>query len=66
MYFFPEYGAGTSGEAGTKGNGRLLQWGSQYLAKTKGYKSKEILNYYYSGSPCSKSSLKFIKYSSSR
>ena len=61
--FFPEYGAGTKGVAGTKASGRLLQWGSQYLAGTKGYTTKQILNYYYSGSSCSKSSLKFIKYS---
>lgn len=44
--FFPEYGAGTKGEAGTKGTGRLLQWGSQYLAAQKGYTYKQILNYY--------------------
>lgn len=47
--FFPEYGAGTSGTAGTQGTGRLLQWGSQYLAQ-QGYTFYYILNYYYNGS----------------
>lgn len=61
--FFPEYGAGTKGVAGIKGSGRLLQWGSQYLAESKGYTTKQILNYYYSGSPCSASSLKIVEYS---
>lgn len=60
--FFPEYGAGTKGVAGTKGTGRLLQWGSQYLASEKGYTCKQILNYYYKGSPCSKESISFITY----
>ncbi|BCK00762.1 hypothetical protein [Anaerocolumna chitinilytica] len=44
--FFPEYGAGTSGTAGSQGTGRLLQWGSQYLAQ-QGYTYYYILNYYY-------------------
>lgn len=47
--FFPEYAAGVSGQAGTKGGGQLKQWGSQYLAK-QGYNYEQILNYYYSGS----------------
>lgn len=60
--FFPEYGAGSKGVAGTKGSGRLLQWGSQYLASEKGYNCKEILNYYYKGSPYSSGKLMYIGY----
>lgn len=62
--FFPEYGAGTKGKAGTKSSGRLLQWGSQYLAQNNDYTYKQILNYYYKGSACSKGSLKYINIAS--
>jgi len=60
--FFPEYGAGSSGSAGTQGSGRLLQWGSQYLAKEESYTYSEILNYYYSGSDCSSGDLVYVSY----
>ncbi len=49
VLFFPTYGQGTEGVAGTKAGGLVSQYGSQYLAE-KGYSYSYILNYYYSGS----------------
>lgn len=53
--FFPEYGKGTSG------SGRVLQYGTQYLASKKGYSTREILNYYYKDSDCSSDGIKFVE-----
>lgn len=58
--FFPEYGAGTAGVVGTQGSGRLLQYGTQYLATERDYTYVQILDYYYSGSDCSSGNLYFV------
>ena len=59
--FFPEYGRGTSGQPGTSGSGRVLQYGTQYLASKKGYSTREILNYYYKDSDWSSDGIKFVE-----
>lgn len=60
--FFPEYGGGSSNDPGTKGSGRLLIYGSEYLGRVKAKKAKGILNYYYKGSSCSSEGIEFITY----
>lgn len=57
--FFPEYGRGTLGQKGTRGSGRLLQYGSKKLAE-EGYTYRKILDYYYSASACSVGNIKII------
>lgn len=61
--FFTEYGSGTSNSAGTSGSGRLLQYGSQYLASVKSYSALSILKYYYSYSDCSSGNVKIVTFS---
>jgi hypothetical protein len=58
--FYGEYGAGSPGSAGTSGTGRLLQYGSQYLASSKSYTYSQILDYYYKGSAYSSGNIKFV------
>lgn len=60
--FFPRYEAGQSGEAGSQSSGRLQQYGSQFLANSKGYSCKKILNYYYSGSEYSSGDVLLFDY----
>ncbi|SET33449.1 SpoIID/LytB domain-containing protein [[Clostridium] polysaccharolyticum] len=59
--FFAEYGQGTSGEISKRSGGKLLQYGSQALAK-KGYLYNDILNYYYGGSVHSYGNIRILKY----
>lgn len=59
--FFARYGAGTSGQTGSKGSGLLLQYGSKKLAEN-GYSYSQILNYYYSGSNVSSGNVNLFGY----
>ncbi|MCL2343083.1 MAG: SpoIID/LytB domain-containing protein [Firmicutes bacterium] len=45
--FYLAYNSGTSGSAGTQNSGVVSQYGTQYLANTKGYGYVDILKYYY-------------------
>lgn len=62
--FYAHYHLGTENIAGTKGAGTMSQYGSLYLATKKDYSVKQILNYYYQESSCSKDALIFINYGS--
>lgn len=58
--FYPEYGQGVLNDPGTSSSGRLLQYGSQYLASSKGYSAYAILNYYYGASDCSSGNIQLV------
>jgi hypothetical protein len=58
--FEAQYLAGTKGEPGDPGSGKVMQWGTKYWADSGNKTYKEMLHYYYDYSPKSTGAITFF------